>query len=295
MPQLSKTISAPHCRMNHPRPEPLHRHAYPVFVGLMALLTLTLALPAASQAADKPAESDDAAKPVTAAPESPEKPPLPMIDHVIREIEGWQVHVDRRLLEGEGAETGKQALRVLSNCLFRVALVVPEDRLARLREVPVWIDLDHPLGNLQYHPSIDWLREHGHDPAMARSVHIPRAARLIRLQVDNSQPWVMLHELAHAYHDRVLGFDEKMIRDAFDKAVESKLYEKVLQISGRRVRHYALTNHKEYFAEMTEAYFATNDFYPFVRAELSEYDPETHRLLQAIWREPRKVTTSQAP
>ena len=52
---------------------------------------------------------------------------------------------------------------------------------------------------------------------------------------------------------------------------------------GRRVRHYALTNHKEYFAEATEAYLYRNDFYPFVRAELQQVDPGGHALLESIW------------
>ncbi|MGO9112581.1 MAG: hypothetical protein ACLP9L_25400 [Thermoguttaceae bacterium] len=33
---------------------------------------------------------------------------------------------------------------------------------------------------------------------------------------------------------------------------------------GQHVRHYALTDHKEFFAEMSEAYFGMNDFFPFV-------------------------------
>ena len=34
---------------------------------------------------------------------------------------------------------------------------------------------------------------------------------------------------------------------------------------------------------MTEAYFGTNDFYPFVRAELKQHDPKTFALLESIW------------
>jgi dipeptidyl-peptidase-4 len=56
-----------------------------------------------------------------------------------------------------------------------------------------------------------------------------------------------------------------------------------LLYTGKKVRHYALTDHKEYFAEGTEAYFYRNDFYPFVRAELKEHDPALHALLRAIW------------
>ena len=47
--------------------------------------------------------------------------------------------------------------------------------------------------------------------------------------------------------------------------------------------HYGLTNHKEYFAEGTEAYFYRNDFYPFVRAELKEHDPTLHDVLAKVW------------
>ena len=49
------------------------------------------------------------------------------------------------------------------------------------------------------------------------------------------------------------------------------------------MRHYALTNHKEFFAEMTEAYFGVNDFFPFVRAELRRHDEATFLMLQEIW------------
>jgi len=99
----------------------------------------------------------------------------------------------------------------------------------------------------------------------------------------NSQPWAVLHELAHAYHDRVLGFDYEPIKSEHQRVIREKLYESVLHISGRVKRHYALVDHKEYFAEMSEAYFGTNDFYPFVRAELEEHDPGTFALLGRIW------------
>ena len=68
-----------------------------------------------------------------------------------------------------------------------------------------------------------------------------------------------------------------------EKARAAGNYEKVLAHTGRMVSHYGLTNHKEYFAEGTEAFFYRNDFYPFVRAELKEHDPALHDLLIKIW------------
>ena len=94
----------------------------------------------------------------------------------------------------------------------------------------------------------------------------------------------MLHELAHAYHDQVLGFDHPEITAAFKNASEAGNYEAVLLFTGETgVRHYGLTNPPEYFSESTEAYFGVNDFYPFVRAELAEHDPRMFRLLQKLW------------
>jgi hypothetical protein len=43
------------------------------------------------------------------------------------------------------------------------------------------------------------------------------------------------------------------------------------------------TNPKEYFAELSEAYFGKNDFYPFVRGELKVHDPVGYRLMEEAW------------
>ena len=34
----------------------------------------------------------------------------------------------------------------------------------------------------------------------------------------------------------------------------------------------------------TEAFFGTNDFYPFVRAELQQHDPLMYQLLKKLWK-----------
>lgn len=214
----------------------------------------------------------------------PVKRPPQKAVRVVREVEGWSVHVDQRLLEGADAELGRRALRVLADKLREVSLLVPKDKLKRLRQVGIALDLDCPgLTSMQYHPSVDWLKDHNHDPSLARKVHVPRASDLTGLLPVNRQPMVILHELAHAYHDQVLGFDEPRISKAWARVRESKKFDRVLHITGREQKHYALTNPMEFFAEMTEAYFGTNDFYPFVRGELRRDFPEIHELLREVW------------
>ncbi len=205
-------------------------------------------------------------------------------DPVRRDIEGWTVWVDPQMVEGDHAEMGARALRMLADHLHRIALLVDPEPLENLRRVEIWIEVSNPvLKPMQYHPSRKWLIDHGHDPRLEKKVHIPHAGELLKRHTLLKHPMVVLHELAHGYHDQVLSFDHVEIRAAYENACEQGLYEDVLLFTGARVRHYALTNHKEYFAEATEAYFYRNDFYPFVRAELREYDPVGYQVLERIW------------
>lgn len=220
----------------------------------------------------------------TGAAQAPTQAESVRFDPVVRQIEGWTVHVDPGLLEGEHSEVGARALKMLANHLQRIAILVPEPQLARMRKLEIWIEYHHPtLGAMQYHPSRGWLKSHGHDPRLAKKVHIPRAQSLLSRHQMIKHPAVVLHELAHAYHDQYLGFHEPRIVEAYQKAKAAGTYEKVLLFTGKIVRHYAMTDQKEYFAEGTESYFYRNDFYPFVRAELKEHDPELHDLLEDIW------------
>ena len=207
------------------------------------------------------------------------------IERVPVELEGWTLLVDEQLLEGErAAEVGARALELLRAQLVTIDAVLSDAVVARLREVKIAVDLEHELKTLQYHPGMRWLEQHGYDAELHKAVHLPDVGRFIALVESNIQPWVLLHELAHAWHDQVLGFDDEQVIEAWQRVRESGALATVLHASGRDREHYALTNPKEFFAEMSEAYIGTNDFYPFIRAELERSDPETLALMATKWK-----------
>jgi hypothetical protein len=211
-------------------------------------------------------------------------------DPVVRDIEGWKVHVEPALLDGEHRDEGAKALAMLANHLQRIKILVPAGPLAKLQQVEIWIEHRHPtLKAKQYHPSRQWLVANGHDPRLTKKVHIPQARDLLSREQMLKHPAVILHELAHAYHDQVLGFDHPEIKAAHENAKASGAYDSVLAHTGKKVRHYGLTTPQEYFAEGTEAFFYRNDFYPFVRVELKEHDPPLHDLLVKIWERPKET------
>jgi hypothetical protein len=200
-------------------------------------------------------------------------------------IEGFRVRVDERLLpDGAEEELGRVALEFLAAKLADIRIVVPADKLERLRQVTIVLDAScGELHAMQYHPSGDWLEAHGYPRDLEKCVHLPRAADVATRRNVNEQPWVVLHELAHAYHDQVLGFDEPRVVAAWEAFKADGRAKATLLFDGSRTKHYGLTDHKEFFAEMTEAYFGSNDFQPFNRAELKTDYPAIFTLLTDIW------------
>ncbi len=204
--------------------------------------------------------------------------------HTKRDIEGWTVHIDNRLLADADKKLGDHALRLLANRLYDIKHVMPEEKVKLLQKVEIWIDKSHgKLRPAQYHPSKGWLKANGFSENLAKCVHIPVAAEWSSVNHQRVQSWSVLHELAHAYHDQVLGFDHAEVAAAFGRFRDSGKYEKTLHINGTKTKHYALTNEKEFFAEMTESFFGQNDFFPFNRAELLREEPEVYALLATVW------------
>ena len=252
---------------------------------LAIFLTITLALPTLAHpehGGDAP--SNDSATKREARRTSPgagKEPHAPVTAYKEDELLGWKLLVNEDLIADK--ELHKQVLDEVHHQLFRITRILPEEKVELLQAVPIWIELDNPYTNsCQYHPSERWLAANGYLTEKARCVDIGSAERFLH-ETRTRQPFVLLHELAHAYHDQQLSFDHEGVIKCYKDAMKAGTYEEVLFSNGRKVRHYAATNHKEYFAEATEAFFGQNDFYPFVRAELKVHDPAMYELLREIW------------
>lgn len=201
----------------------------------------------------------------------------------LEQLEGWPIEWNPDFKKKENKQVFHDVRKALANHLQRIIYILDKSRVKALQALYIRVDLDHTLGNMQYHPSKGWLINNQFDPTLEKRVHIPRAKQLLSRALWAKHPNVIMHELAHSYHDQVLSFENKDILNAYQRAEKEKLYERVLLFRGGKTAHYARTNHKEFFAEMTESYLGVNDFFPFVRAELQEHDPQTFKLMQKIW------------
>ncbi len=203
--------------------------------------------------------------------------------YVTETIEGFTIKIESKLAAPIDP-IWVSARQELATQLYRISHVVADAPLAKLRRVVVWVHKAAPGTQcMAYHPGAQYLKEHKMNPDMAKGIEIGNVKTFVSWTYE--QPWMVLHELVHAYHDQFLegGFENKPVKEVFEFATESKSYEAILHWNGKPAKHYALTNQMEYFAEATEAYFGQNDFYPFVRAELMQFDPKGFELMNSVW------------
>jgi hypothetical protein len=109
-------------------------------------------------------------------------------------------------------------------------------------------------------------------------------------------PYLLLHEMTHAYQDRVLEFRNAEVEKTYKSAMQKKLYDDVEvqaigtngQVETRKMPAYARTNQFEYFAELSVAYLAKNWAYPYTAEDLRKHDPDGYKLMESVWGEKPK-------
>lgn len=208
---------------------------------------------------------------------------LPTSGYHRMQIEGWSVLFSNQL-KTEHLLVAKRVKSLLHKKLRHIQQVLPASAVKKLKKIKIWVEWKEnqytPCAT--YHPGVQWLQERHLNPDMAGGIQITHANNFLDW-TQRDQPMLVLHELAHAYHHQVLGFEQPDILEAFQKAQKSKKYERVQRYKSSPTRAYALTDEKEYFAESSEAYFGRNDFYPFNRSELQKHDPAIYQIIQAAW------------
>jgi hypothetical protein len=208
----------------------------------------------------------------------------PTESYIVRELHGFTVHVSSAAMANP--DTTDPALELLEAELVEVIELTPKHAHRVLRTVKVWVEHNAPEHACAcYHPGKQWLIDNGFNPDKVKGIEIANPKNFVNW-TNNAQPLMVLHELAHAYHDLVLGFDHELVRTCWNNAVSSGNYDEVMHVSGNARRHYALTNDREYFAELTEAYFGRNDFAPFDREALRTFDPQGFDMIERLWLHP---------
>lgn len=201
-------------------------------------------------------------------------------------IQGFDVYIEVDALNNHPQETNEAIILLTSKLIEVIDFELKEEIIEELKLVKIFVDWNTTNGAAVYHPNLQWLIDNGYIEEKWKSIEISNITNFINW-TELNQPLMVMHELAHAYHDRVLSFSYAPIIQSYNNAMQNNLYDSVLYHAGNGVYYYqeayATTNNKEYFAELTEAYLGENDFFPFIREELELHDPIGYDLVVSIW------------
>ena len=201
-------------------------------------------------------------------------------------IEGFTLLVSRGVAAADTAKLQRKPTEVLDLELKMIVRLLTPKAVALLRQLTLWVEWDEKtlLTNGRVGTAVA-VYYGGHQLSMlAQGLH-PGKAKTVSVMsmkslAEEHQPGrdsgrcVLLHEMAHAVHDQLIGFDNADIKAAFRQAQERKLYDGAV---------YASTNDAEYFAELTCAYFDQLAYHPRTREELRKHDPTGFKLMETVW------------
>ena len=196
-----------------------------------------------------------------------------------RIVEGWTIFISSAYIE----QTLLPVLTVLTRKLKQARTSLPPSAIETLQDVRLWLeasDWRHP--KTAYHPDARWLSCHRMNPDKAGDIQT--SAEIVPWS--DEQPAMIIHELAHAFEEEQVMRDPdraELLKSAYQEAEKSGQYESVPRRGGGKDRAYALTDVHEYFAELSEAYFGENDFYPFNQWELKTFDPKGFEAIESLW------------
>jgi hypothetical protein len=143
-------------------------------------------------------------------------------------------------------------------------LAVPERPRQASRELTVW---DREKRQWSNPDIVDLAADAGRGVIMVRP-----------MMMQYAQDPVMLHELLHAYHNKLMpdGFDNKGIKAFYNQAMSKSVYAK---------NEYVTKNDKEFFAVTASIFLSGSDTLhePKTRAKLKEKQPEYYKYLVGVF------------
>ena len=200
------------------------------------------------------------------------------------DIIGFQVFIRKDM---QGYSQIKEAIQLLTHDLIELKHLVSPTHFTFFQKVNIWVEWNSNSPKaVHYIPSsLAWIKRNNYLPEKQQGIEILNIKNYI--QFSCLQPYMLLHEFAHAYHHQVIGYENCLILDTYWNVIEKKLYDSVAYIKPfkkwKKTRAYAAHDAKEYFAELTESYFGLNDYFPFNKTDLQTFDPQGFQMMEKFW------------
>jgi len=210
----------------------------------------------------------------------------PVPGYKTQKIEGFTFLVSEEALAQDVTNFEKKPLEALQMECAALTKVLTPKTVELLRGMVIWAEWDEQvkLGNGRKGNSLAvyvggdaaQMARQGKHPLRAKTItiHSLKALTQGRQPKNDRGDCVLLHEFAHAVHDQMIGNNNLAIKNAYQQAMERKLYDK---------DQYVGTNDHEFFAELSCAYLDQLRYFPYNRADLKKHDPASYKVIEAAW------------
>ena len=189
-------------------------------------------------------------------------------------INGWTVYVSSEFSKDVRARNA--ILKKIKSQTAFIATRLSGKHLKVLRKSDLWVEAGQHYRSLaRHHASKGAIYQEGLNIDKFRDVEIFGGFARQR------HPSLVLHELAHVYHDRKLSWHDSRIERMYKKFKATMPSAK--DRCGRSFKAYALENHHEFFATFTESYFGKTCTYPHNRETIQKRHPEMYAFLTKTW------------
>ncbi len=235
-----------------------------------------------------------AAKPVT------EPEPTPQPEYVVDEhgyatftYQGFSFKIKET--DYNSSRKGQDAVEYMKEDIDHIISIVPEEALTVMRTRAIWMEKNNTANSSAawYHRSAGYPASIGDLSEKGKCVEITNYNYYMSWS-DQNQPLMVLHELSHLYHDQGLDQAQKrVVKEAYQNAKGEGLYTTGWYRSNIKYTNqsqwtkvtdvYCMVDEWEYFAELSEAYWGENDYYPFNYEQLMEHDPVGFAMMESIW------------
>ncbi len=182
-------------------------------------------------------------------------------------MSGWTVHTNVALIHSDTAAAMK---RILARGLDSISHIFPIKSLPLLRKSQIWIERNGDFRGMTYHLSASWLKQNGYNPAMASGIELSDPTIFV---IDSEYGLEALFNcLMIGYGFQISESGDKSILEAYQHLLQTDLYKKVVDETGRTEYGTARNTAWDYFAVLCKAYLNRSSSYPFTRKSLREYD-----------------------
>ena len=119
----------------------------------------------------------------------------------------------------------QSAIALLKENFEEINKLLPKYALDVMHRNPIWMERDLTDGAAWYHTSKEWLESQGYMTEKWHCVELCNFVHYVSWTKQN-QPYMVLHELCHLYHDLALpgGFENPDVKAAYNHAMAEGLY-----------------------------------------------------------------------